>query len=718
MRLFGEPDDNPTTGPPPGAEQAAAPAGSSSAARQTQSLYRRYRPQSFDADDLVGQEHIVRTLRNAVERGRVAHAYLFCGPRGTGKTTTARLLAKAVNCLDPDPRARPCNRCANCLAINSGATTDVIEIDAASNRGIDDIRDLRERVKYAPTQLQTKFYIIDEAHQITGAAANAFLKTLEEPPPHTKFVLATTDPEDLLPTIVSRCQRFDFRRISLPAAMSRIRTVATAEDLAIDDEAVAAIARAGTGSLRDSLGLLDQLAVYEEGEHNGDGDTAPTITADTVRALLGVSRNDRVETIATALADRDVAAALRVVNAAVEAGEDPRQLNRQLVTYLRVLMHELAGGSPDADERARALALRFDLYELARIAQRFSETDVRIRHASIAQLPLEVALVESMLQPAGQMTVVPIAPAKGAARRSSRQVDPPATANQETETPAAFDPPPPPPQSATPTEAPPPTPAGPSLRDRVRNAGTRPTPPQPNQDGAPKLTAQYAAPPASSDPDAQPAPESSSPQPSLNGDAAVAKLVTLWPRIRQDVKLQNRRIEALLAEVDPVDVQGNLVLLRAAYPFHRNRLEEEEVRTVVEVTIGRRYGEQVRVRTILRGEEDAHGVGAVASVPTAMPSAGPATSEPTAAPPPDPEPAPPHAEPTEPTQRADDVRPVAQSAPEVDNIAVPNANHAATAAPHSPEDVEKLIQAAKTIFDGEEIPDPLAETEEKTPGST
>src|SRR5690606_20965991 len=239
-------------------ERPAAPAS------QSLSLYGEYRPQSFASDELFGQDHIVNTLRNAIRLDRIAHAYLFCGPRGIGKTTTARILAKAVNCLDPDPGNRPCNACEACLAINANATTDVIEIDAASNRGIDDIRDLRERVKYAPSQLKTKFYIIDEAHQITGAAANAFLKTLEEPPAHTKFILATTDPEELLQTIVSRCQRFDFRRISLDAIVANLTRVAKAENIEIDEDAKVAIARHATGAMRDALGLLDQVAVYRE----------------------------------------------------------------------------------------------------------------------------------------------------------------------------------------------------------------------------------------------------------------------------------------------------------------------------------------------------------------------------------------------------------------------------------------------------------------------
>jgi DNA polymerase-3 subunit gamma/tau len=541
----------------PGSDQSPESAAGSTSAKSertghTQSLYRKYRPQSFDAIELVGQEHVVQTLRNAILLDRVAHAYLFCGPRGTGKTTTARLLAKAVNCLDPDPLKRPCNECVSCRAINSGAATDVIEIDAASNRGIDDIRELRERVKYAPTQLKTKFYIIDEAHQITGAAANAFLKTLEEPPAHTKFILATTDPEELLQTIVSRCQRFDFRRIGVESIVQRLRTVAEAESLKVEDDALMVIARHATGSLRDALGLLDQLAVYREVEPDAD---ERTIDVAAVRAVLGVSRNDRVEALVKALADRDATLALETVNSAIEAGEDPRQLNRQLVGYLRVLLHQRAGGSPDADDRATELAQRFELLELAQLARTFSEIDFRIRHASYSQLPLEVALVEGVLRANADL---------------DDQVQSQPMASQPRERPTRVVREEPPVEEVASTR----------LRDKVRGASS--------QNSSVKPVNSPAA-----------------PAPIANGSSSgtpltVDQLADLWPRIRNDVKAVNRRVEALLSTIDPVAVDGNDVTLASPYEFHRSKLNSDDARIVVEDVINRLTGRRVRISCILR----------------------------------------------------------------------------------------------------------------------
>ncbi|MGI8475348.1 MAG: DNA polymerase III subunit gamma/tau [Thermomicrobiales bacterium] len=612
--LFG--DAEPVAAPPV-PPQVAAPAGRG----QTQSLYRKYRPQTFDEDELVGQEHIVRTLRNAILLDRVAHAYLFCGPRGTGKTTTARLLAKAVNCLDPDVMRRPCNRCAACLAIATGATADVIEIDAASNRGIDDIRDLRERVKYAPSQLRTKFYIIDEAHQITGAAANAFLKTLEEPPPHTKFVLATTDPEELLPTIVSRCQRFDFRRVGAEATVARLRSVAGAEGLRIDDDALRTIARHSTGSMRDALSLLDQLSVYVE--RNAENTESAEITMATVLALLGVSRNERVELLVEAMAKRDPAQALCVVNAAIDAGEDPRQLNRQLVTYLRILLHERAGGSPDADARAKTLALGFELAQISRLARNFSETDHKIRHSSYPQLPLEIALVDAIVgSPPHRQDEVAAAHASA-----------PRTAAQPAATPPA--------QSAAPE------PATTTWRDKVRGVtgapAAQPVPPAP-QDAAPDNVSHM---PSAQAAGARPA------APALDGPLSVDQLADLWPRIRGDVKAVNRRVEALLASIDPVAVDGFTVTLASAYDFHRKRMNDGEVRRVVEDAISRIVGSQVTITCVLRSELGELGLGGAEPGKPPQPAGAPAAPSPQSA-----------------AQNAD----------------------------------EQRIQAAKNIFDGEEMP--------------
>ncbi len=538
----------------------------------THSLYRKYRPTSFASDELVGQEHIVNTLRNAIALDRISHAYLFCGPRGTGKTTTARLLAKAVNCLDPDPHNRPCNACDACRAINQGASIDVIEIDAASNRGIDDIRDLRERVKYAPTQLKTKFYIIDEAHQITGAAANAFLKTLEEPPAHTRFVLATTDPEELLSTIVSRCQRFDFRRIGLDAMLPALRRVADLEGIEIDDDALPVIARQATGSMRDALGMLDQVAMYRDAETTGD----QPISAQTVRAVLGVSRNERVEALARALAERDPASGLREISAAVEAGDDIRQLGRQLLTYLRLLLLERAGGTSDADETARDLASRFSLQELAALIAPMAELDSRTKRSSIPQLPLELAIVEGANR--GQ----PTAPAP-------RDTGPERTA---------------PPREPDPVE---PAANRVSLKDRVRGAPAPRSRTEPDVPRERPVRPQEAAPTDEPRPPVTTPPPARPPAAAATGNAdglSVEQLADLWPQIRADVKALNRRIEALLQQVDPAGVSGSQVLLVSPYDFHRNRVNTDEVRQVIEGVIGRLTGIQVQVSCVSREEAD------------------------------------------------------------------------------------------------------------------
>ncbi len=291
-----------------------------------QALYRKWRPQTFE--EVVGQEHVVRTLRNALLSGRVHHAYLFAGPRGTGKTTTARLLAKAVNCLDPEPAHRPCNQCAICRAVNEGRLMDLIEIDAASNTSVEDVRELRERVGYRPSEARYKVYIIDEVHMLSTAAFNALLKTLEEPPSHAIFVLATTEPHRIPATVLSRCQRLDFRRVPLADMVARLRYLAQQEGIQADEDALSLIARHATGSMRDAESLLDQLAAY----------TDRVITVEAVRTALGTGDEGAILALTDALAARDAARGLAVINEAADRGADPRQFARQMTDHLRALM--------------------------------------------------------------------------------------------------------------------------------------------------------------------------------------------------------------------------------------------------------------------------------------------------------------------------------------------------------------------------------------------
>ncbi len=503
----------------------------------SQALYRKWRPGRFE--DLIGQEHITRTLQNSVTADRVSHAYLFCGPRGTGKTTTARLLAKAVNCLHEDLGERPCNECRVCKAVANGRYLDLIEIDAASNTGVDDLRDLRDKVNFSPNEGRFKVYIIDEVHMLSTAAFNALLKTLEEPPPHVKFVLATTEEHKVPITIKSRCQQFNFRLLTIPEISKRLRWMAEQEDFTIEPDAVGMIARQGAGSLRDAESLLDQLVVSA-----GD-----VVTVERTQMVLGTASNTAVISLTDAWLDGDGATGVQIIHDALSSGTDARQFCRQLVAYLRQLLLLQAAGKEmpfeGTDEQKEAMlvqaqhAPRQGLIEAVRA---YSEAALTQASSWQPQLPLELAFIDMLPDvPVGTMTPIPTMK-KVVSEKKVESVAVKATSQPQSQ---------PPVEKVQPAK---------HVVEEKEMASTSPT--------VSNQTREQVIEPESikTESPAEPTPQASQP---LTLETVTAK----WRELVNQAGQQNRNLVALLNMGKPLAVEGNCLIIGFDFPIFKEKFD-------------------------------------------------------------------------------------------------------------------------------------------------
>jgi DNA polymerase-3 subunit gamma/tau len=516
------------------------------------SLYRRHRPRTFD--DVVGQDHVVRTLRNAIEQGKVHHAYLFVGSRGTGKTSMAKILAASLNCVN-GPTVTPCGQCESCRSIANATSLDVIEMDAASNNSVDDIRDLRERVNFAPVAGRHKVYILDEAHMLSTAAWNAFLKTLEEPPPHTIFVLATTEAAKVLPTVVDRCHRFDFARPSVPQIAGVLRKVATAEEIEIGDEASALIARAATGSFRDALGTLEQLVAY----------SGRTIELDDVLAVLGAADADLVFGAVDAIAGGDVRAALEAAARLSDSGRDLGRFFGDLETHARALMVTQALGelpaelklTPELDERLTAQAKAVSPVDVVRLLDLIAAALRAMKDGADARTQLDLTLVKAA-EPAHDPS------AKALLARIERL---------EGRTPA----PPPPRDPAEPATA-----AG---RTRVAVAATTtPEPEAPAEASEPTAVAVAVVEP--------------------DGDLSLATFAEMWPAVVESLGSESPRLAAILQEARPTALadQDLTIAWPESAAFSKRQAEDPEKRELIAQSIRAVTGASLRLAYELGGE--------------------------------------------------------------------------------------------------------------------
>jgi len=549
------------------------------------SLYRKWRSQTFS--DLVGQEPVVRTLLNAVREGRLAHAYLFCGPRGTGKTSAARLLAKAVNCANPHD-GEPCNECLSCREIMAGHSPDVIEIDAASNTGVDNIRELRQNANLAGSGGRYKVYVVDEVHMLSTAAFNALLKTLEEPPPHIIFVLATTEAHKVLPTVISRCQRFDFRRISLRVIVERLQQVAAGEELELEPAAADLLARAAQGGLRDALSLLDQAIAF----------CGPQIDLERTRAMLGLADPGALRRLILYVVEQQAAEGLGLIDELVTAGADLRQLNAQLAEELRALVLARAGADvaqmmDRTDEEARelvALAARFTLEELADCARNFARNETPARGLPVPQLALELSFLDclSIKRSGGAL---PVQPAAAVTSPAPRGASAPMSAPTRPTAPL-----------------PPARVAQPAVEELDLAAIERDDPLMPAQ-GEASAQPPVATPAAPVPPVIQPSrqtPAAEQPAAASTASAADGELLararSQWTVIRRVCKQKSAKIFGLLSNARPIVMQDGtppVMVIEADHEFHYNSLREPANREVVEWAVLQVMEATVRVRIVL-----------------------------------------------------------------------------------------------------------------------
>jgi DNA polymerase III subunit gamma/tau len=538
-------------------------------ASDSTSLYRRHRPGSFE--EVVGQQHVVRTLRNAVELGKVHHAYLFVGSRGTGKTSMAKILARSLNCERGGPTVTPCGECESCLTIASGTSIDVIEMDAASNRSVDDVRDLRERVAYAPAGGHWKVYILDEAHMLTKEAWNAFLKTLEEPPPNTVFVLATTEAHKVMATIADRCQRFDFQRPSLEQISEVLTRVAAAEGLEVEDGATAMIARSASGSFRDALGTLDQLVAFG-GEQ---------VKLEAVLEVLGAADAELLFEAVDAVVAEDPKGVLLAVEKMARSGRDPSQFARDLLGHLRhLLVTQTLGEVPDTfvitatdADRLAAQASSIGAATLVRTIDELANALTAVREGDDARMAVEIALLKAArpdLDPSSE----------GLLRRIER-LEQGTGASRAAGPVGAGDPPPPPPPVA-----------------EASSGVVPPTPPP-----AAEATTGDDPTPAEAD-DSSPPVEAKGPS---DIDFDIQKLVRVWPAVLDKLRETSPALAATFEGARPVelDEDGMKIGFPADATFNKRKAESPDKRELVADAVEAVVGTRLRpVYVLLNGEPE------------------------------------------------------------------------------------------------------------------